>query len=190
MVVQDKLYTVEDLWEISHQDTDSRYELDEGTLIEMAPVGDTHGFMALWLGSRILAYVTEHKLGRPTTETGYILWRDPKSGRGTVRSPDVGFVVQSRVQPFTGRFIPVAPDLAVEIVSPGDSARQIRRKVEQYHHAGTRLVWIIYPDDRLIDVHEAGQKPDTKRMGDALDGGDIIPGFLLSVRELFEQIEG
>ena len=186
-------YTADDFWEMSHRDEDDnlpkRYELDEGELIEMSPTGDIHGLLTLWLGYLILGFVIQHDLGEVTgAETGYILFKDPKTGRDTVRAPDVGFIAKSRLQPLTGKFYRIAPDFAVEVVSPTDTAKQMRRKAEQYLRAGTRLVWIIYPDDRLVDVYRPDHDVKTLRLDNTLDGADVLPGFTLIVKDIFNRI--
>jgi Uma2 family endonuclease len=187
MTVQERLYTADDLWVLSHADTDEdkRYELDNGALIEMAPAGDIHGAITVWVGHLIVGYVAAHDLGEVSgAETGYRLSANPD----TVRAPDVGFIVKARLQPLTGKYYTVAPDLAVEVVSPSDSARQMRRKANQYLTAGTRLVWVIYPEDREVDVYQPGHDPRTFKTGEALDGGDVLPGFSLPVKDIFARL--
>ncbi len=185
MTVQERLYTADDLWALSHAEEDKRYELDEGVLIEMAPTGDMHGTIALWVGHLIIGYVAAHDLGEVSgAETGYRLSTNPD----IVRAPDVGFIAKARLEPMTGKYYALAPDLAVEVVSPGDSARQIRHKADQYLMAGTRLVWVIYPEDRLVDVYQPGHDPRPFRPGDTLDGGAVLPGFTLPVKDIFARL--
>src|SRR5690242_15530659 len=132
MAVQEKIYTIDDLWEISQgEDSDIRhFELDEGELIEVSPTSDIHGLIAVWLAHLILTFVKAHGLGKVfAAETGFIISTNPETGRNTVRAPDVSFVAKARLVPLTGKFYPIAPDLAVEVVSPTDRAVQIRRKV-------------------------------------------------------------
>ncbi len=186
MAVQDRLYTADDLWKLSHTDEDKRYELDEGVLIEMAPTGDIHGAVVAQVTYLIMAYVRPHDLGKVSgAETGYRLSTNPD----VVRAPDVGLIIKARLKPMTGKYHETAPDLAVEVVSPGDTARQMRRKVDQYLEYGTRLVWVIYPEDRLIDVYQLGHDPRPLKISDTLDGGDVLPGLSLPVRQVFEQLQ-
>jgi Uma2 family endonuclease len=185
MAVQEKLYTADELWALSHTGEDKRYELDEGALIEMAPTGDAHGAVALWIGHLIVGYVAEHDLGDASgAETGYRLSTDPD----TVRGPDVGFIAKSRLTPMTGKYYPVAPDLAVEVVSPGDSAHLVRRKVNQYLAAGTSLVWVIYPEEKVVDVYRPAHDTSTFKVGNTLDGGNVLPGFKLPVSDIFSRL--
>jgi Uma2 family endonuclease len=183
MAVQEKLYTVDDLWKLSHED--KRFELSRGALVQMSPTGDEHGIVALWLGSLIVIYVDAHDLGQVFgAETGFALVRNPD----TVRAPDVAFVSKARLKPLTGKYYEGAPDLAVEVVSPTDAASNIRRKVTEFLQAGTRLVWVTYPDGKYIDVYRPGLKVEILQVDDTLDGGDVLPGFRLPVREVFKKL--
>jgi Uma2 family endonuclease len=185
--VQEKLYTAEDLWELSHRPENEgrRLELSEGVLIEMSPAGGKHGGIALDLGSLVRSHVKEHNLGYTTAaETGYILFKNPH-GKDTVRAPDVGFVSAARLpEGLPDGYIPVAPDLAIEVVSPDDSADEIEKKVNEYLKHGTRMVWVFYPKTRSV----LAQTPNSIQRLDingTLDGGDVLPGFRLAVREVF-----
>lgn len=193
MTVQEKFYTADDLWALSHRDDDSdidmRYELDEGELIEMSPTGDTHGEFVVWLTYLFFGYVSTHDLGVLSgAETGYVLYTDPKTGRDTVRAPDIGFIAKARLTPRTGKFYRLAPDLAIEVVSPTDTARQIRRKVGQFMQAGTRMMLVFYPEEKIIDVYKAGGEVRVLTVDDTLDGGDALPGFAVPVREVFARL--
>jgi Uma2 family endonuclease len=102
-----------------------------------------------------------------------------------VRAPDVGFVRLERApEPFAEKFVPLAPDLAIEVVSPGDKAQEIEEKVLDYLTYGVRAVWIVYPSARTIVIHTVdGLKRLTVK--DTLDGGDILPGFTIPMSEIF-----
>src|SRR5258706_10831486 len=121
MVTRDKLYTAEDLWALSHlpENDGKRLFLVEGTIYEMTPTSWLHGDVAIEIGAAILVYAKTHKLGRVTAaETGFNL------APGTTLAPDVGFIAAARVPevlPSSG-YVPFAPDLAVEVVSPGNTA--------------------------------------------------------------------
>jgi Uma2 family endonuclease len=183
MVLQEKLLTADDLWALAHlpENSGKRFELVEGALREMSPVGGTHGIVALKIGALLLAYAEQGSLGVVTVETGYY----PAGDRHNVFAPDVAFVSSARVPvPFPSKYVPLMPDLAVEVVSPGDRADAIEEKVLDYLQAGTAAVWIIYPPSRTVIVHTAAQvyrlSPD-----DTLDGGSVLPGFAVQVSALF-----
>jgi Uma2 family endonuclease len=195
MVTQERLHTIDDLWAISHlpQNTGKHFELIEGVLYEMPPTGWLHGDTASELGSEIRQYVKTHQLGRVTAaETGFILFKNPQpGGKDTVLAPDVGFIAAQRVpQQLPDQYVPFAPDLAVEVISPGNSDEEINLKVELYLRYGTRLVWIVYPKKQKIHVFRAsdtGNKGSFEFLGinDSLDGESVLPGFRLALREIF-----
>jgi Uma2 family endonuclease len=187
MVTQEKLYTADDLWDMSHRVGDQkRLELIKGVIVEMSPAGDVHGILAAWLLYVIMGHVLAYDLGDVTAaETGYVLF----TGRPqTVLAPDVGFISKARRRPLTGKYVPVAPDLAVEVVSPTDTAKDIREKVELYLRYGTALVWVVYPDSRLVDVHRPGGPAHKYGLDGELDGGDVLPGFKLPVKDIFARL--
>lgn len=182
MVTQEKLYTAADLWELSHQleYADKRLELIEGAIVENDLGGGWHGVIAGWICANIGSFVEGSRLGYVSSPgTGYSL--SPYS----VRAPDVGFVAADRLPdgPPEG-YIPLAPDLAVEVVSPSDSASEIHERVQDFLRAGTRLVWVIYPRSRTAEVH-AGEGAQTLDEAAMLDGGDVLPGFRALLAEVF-----
>jgi Uma2 family endonuclease len=193
MVVHERLYSAEELWELSHRAENSGRHLEvlEGVLYDMSPTGWLHGDLASELDMQVRVYVKQHQLGRVTAaETGYLVNRDP-AGRDTVLAPDVGFIAAGRI-PATlpDGYVPFAPDLAVEVVSPGNTQEEINLKIESYLRYRTRLVWIIYPREQRIHAYTPSQDPshasvEFLTIDDSLDGRDVLPGFRVSVRALF-----
>jgi Uma2 family endonuclease len=180
MVIRAKFYSADDLWELSSlpEYDEMRLELSEGNLIVMALAGEIHTPIHQHVKPRKLGYVT-------AAETGYILNKNP-SGKDTVRAPDVGFVSAERLpEGLPDGYIPFAPDLAVEIASPTESGDDIQEKVLDYLRFGTRAVWYFYPKSRTVNVHTR-EGMHTLTEEDVLDGGDILPGFRLNVRDVFE----
>lgn len=189
MTIHERLYSVEDLWAISHNPENDlrRFELSEGMLIETTPAGMQHGKYALKFGRRIGDFVEENGLGETTAaETGYILFKNP-DGKNTVRAPDVGFISAGRV-PKSGLpdgYFPGAPDLAVEVISPNDEADDVQLRVTQFLKYGTRMVVLVYPKSKTVMVHTPSGS-FTLDIDDEFDGGDVLPNFRLSVRDIFE----
>lgn len=187
MAVQEKFYTAGDLWELSHsaEYADMHLELSEGELIVMTPAGGEHGEATFQLGRYIGNFVYDNDLGRCTAaETGYILHKNP-NGRDVVRAPDVGFVKKERaLDGFPKNYIPLAPDLAVEVVSPNDEAQDIDKKVQEYLRYGTRLVWVVYPATKSVMVYTL-DSIFRLILDDSLDGGDVLPGFSLPLKKIF-----
>lgn len=184
MVQQRNRLSAEDLFKLP--DDEHRYELVEGELRRMAPAGGEHGDLAMEIGATLRNHVREHRLGRVfAAETGFILRTDPD----TVRAPDVSFVRQPRL-PVGGLptgYFPFAPDLAVEIVSPSDSAEEIQAKVSEYESAGVHQVWVVYPRTRTVVVHEGSGAARTLGVDDILDGDDVVPGFRYPLADLFDR---
>lgn len=177
------LVTAEELWHLSAGD--KKYELIKGDLKEMTPPGGTHGRIALKLGALLLDFVNSHKLGEVLVETGFKLASKPD----TVRGPDVSFLSAEKL-PAGGLpdgYISGAPDLAVEIVSPGDTASEIQDKVQDYLKYGSQLVWVIYPRQQMVMVHYPDGSAQTRHQADALDGETIIPGFSCPLSDIFFQ---
>lgn len=183
MSTDTKLMTADDLFLMAPSDDGTRYELVRGELAEMAPAGDRHGSISFTIATILGSFARGKNLGEGyTADTGFVLSRDPD----TVRAPDVAFVVKERVAPGTReRFVPVAPDLAVEVVSPSDTAAQVNAKVEEYLTAGTRLVGVVYPDSRSVMVYRSLRDVEVLREGDELDGRPVFEDFHVPVDELF-----
>ena len=163
---------------------DMRYELVKGELYEMPPAGASHGSVAMQIGALLSVHVNAHRLGWTfAAETGFVLGRNPD----TVRAPDASFVGRDRLPAgeLTAGFLELAPDLAVEVVSPGDREREVRDKVKSWLGAGTRTVWVLYPATHRVTVCQAARGVVTLSSEDTLDGGDVVPGFSCVVGDLF-----
>jgi Uma2 family endonuclease len=177
------LLTAEDLYGLPDEGED--YELVEGRLVVSEPPGWTHGDIAASFAAVLVPFVRARGLGRVVVESGYVLARGPD----TVRGPDVSFVRADRLpaREVAHRFYEGAPDLAIEIVSPDDRAPEIARKVSNYLTGGTRAVWVVYPRTRTVVVHPDDGPPRLHGPDDAIDGGDVLPGFTAPVAELLPE---
>lgn len=161
-----------------------RRSLVRGEVIENMPPGGKHGRIALEIGARLREWARSEPGGYVGVESGFVLHRDPD----TVRGPDISYVRATRI-PETGvpeAFWELAPDLVVEVVSPGESAEEVREKVRDYLGAGTPLVWIVYPRSREIIVHTSDGLARTHSGSEVLERFDVLPGFRCLVAELFE----
>ena len=161
-----------------------RAELVRGDLIVMTPAGGRHGQVAHRVGLVIGNHVLDRNLGRVfAAETGFLLQRAPD----TVRAPDVAFVAADRLS--TGEipagFLEMAPDLAVEVVSPSDSATAVQAKVDDWLRAGTRLVWVVDPATRSVTVHRPASPAAVFPEPSTLDGAPVFFDFNVAVRDLF-----
>lgn len=180
MVVKDALLTLEALMELP-QESGYLYELDRGTLIIMNPPKHDHGLVTGELAYQITAFVRAHNLGTVlAAETGFLLARDPD----VVRGADIAFIARDRRVEFV-RGYATSLDLAVEVVSPGNDASDLNRKVEQYFTAGARQVWLVYIETRRVYVYASPTAITVIGVGETIDGGDVLRGFTVGVDEIF-----
>jgi Uma2 family endonuclease len=175
--------TAEEFWRLP--ESYKRRELVRGEVIEWMPPGIIHGAIAVALGMILRLWCKAGAGGYVGAETGYILARDPD----IVRGPDISYVRAERI-PATGLpeegFWTLAPDLAVEIVSPHETADEVREKVRDFLAAGTPMVWTIYPRTREVIVHTSDGLARTYGSTDPLAFPDVLPGFTCTVAELFD----
>jgi Uma2 family endonuclease len=163
---------------------DEKTELVRGKVIRMSPTGAEHGFVAMRLGARLMVHVEENDLGEvAAAETGFIVTRNPD----TVRAPDVAFISRERMKGMRRptKFWPFAPDLAVEVVSPDDTPKKVKDKVQDWFNGGVRLVWVAYPTKRTLHVFHSPQDVRVLQESDLLDGEDVVPGFTCAVAGIF-----
>jgi Uma2 family endonuclease len=154
---------------------DKRTELVRGVLVVREPAGFRHGAITMRLGATLHAFVEANSLGLVlAAETGFTLQRNPD----TVRAPDVAFISRARLpdQPPSG-FAEVAPDLAVEVLSPDDRPGEVLEKVADWLKAGARMVWVVDPIRETARVYRADGNESTHGVGDALEGEEVLPGF-------------
>jgi len=160
----------------------------EGVIVEMAGgTGGMHGEVGSNVGGFVWIHARENRLGRVTNaETCYVLYKNPH-GKDIVRCPDVGFISLERApQPLGAGYVPFAPDLAIEIISPSNQADEIQNKVLDYLRYGTRLVWVVYPESQTVNVYTPSSS-QILTTEDTLNGGEVLPGFSLAVKEIFPQ---
>jgi len=169
-----------------------RYEVVEGVLVRMAGSGDEATTIAGLILTALNVFVVPRRLGRVTGADG--VYKFPGAETGLL--PDVGFYRAERRSLIVDRKkpIPFAPDLAIEVASPDQTAPDMAAKARTYLAGGTRLVWILWPDTQTADVWRPDDlrpryqdmRPSTSlHAGDALDGDDVVPGFIYSVADVF-----
>lgn len=163
-------------------DAENRMELVRGRLVREPPAGFEHGGIAMNVGRRLGEFVDREDLGVVVAaETGFVLFEDPP----TVRAPDAAFVAKERLPEDCVGYAHLAPDLAVEVVSPSNTTAQLHDKVCDFLDAGTRMVWVIEPSRRTVMVYRSRDDIRLLAEDDELEGGDVLPGFSVQVAELF-----
>ncbi len=181
-MVATRTITIED-FERMGSDADE-YELIDGVPRERGIMGGLHGRIGFGVGYHLGLHVLPNNLGRLyTSDTGFVVFEEPL----TVLRPDVAFVREERIRPgMEDRgYMPIVPDLVVEVVSPNDRYIEVAEKVERYRRAGVPLIWVIQPSPRAVIVYAAGSEPRTIGEDGDLDGGDVLPGFRLPVGDIF-----
>ena len=164
-----------------------RFEVIDGEHAEREPMGAFETVLASWLCHLLNEFAVARKLGLAVTEVLFTL----DAARDLKRRPDVAFVAYARWPEPTIAREPawhVAPDLAVEIVSPTNLAEEIDGKVTDYFQSGVRLVWVIYPHSARIYVYQSPTHVQVLQRADRLDGGGVLPGFEMTVERLYEAV--
>jgi Uma2 family endonuclease len=185
-MVATKRITIEDLAALPPEF--DRYELIEGELVEVSPASGDHGEVGSELHGRLWAYLHGRIVGRLfILDPGFVIARNPD----TLLAPDIAFVSAERLAPGQRfpQYVGFAPDLAIEVVSPSNSRRELQRKVRLYLAAGTRLIWLVRPAQRTVTVIGRDQPERVLTENDTLDGGAVLPGFTLPLRELFGAVK-
>ena len=182
MTVTTQLMTVEGLLKLPQDGF--RYELVEGELRRMPPAGHEHGDVTMNIAAPLHRHVKSNGLGKVyAAETGFLLQTNPD----TIRAPDVAFIQRERVEQVSKStsYWPGAPDLVVEVVSPGDTVSRVEEKVQEWLKFGVRLVWVVSPKLRTVTAYRSLTSVVVLTEKDTLDGGDVVPGFQISVAEIF-----
>jgi Uma2 family endonuclease len=185
MAVKRKLTIAEFIEEIQRRDDGDRViELINGEIVEM-PTFPYTSALAARLVILIGMYVMQHDLGHVTGADGGYEVDDEN-----LLAPDVAFISKTRQESLPDdRFNPIPPDLAIEVVSASDlkdGTRRIEDKLAAYMGAGVPLVWYVYPERQEVEVHRPGQSGITVGVDGTLDGGDVLPGLTISVRDIFK----
>jgi len=183
MATTSKLLTAEEFMTLPK--SDSRQELIRGRIVDVPPPGWPHGRTVSKVDRIVGGYVDDHGLGDTSAgDSGFVLERGPD----TVLAPDFAFVSAERLRRFSGAegYPEVAPDLAVEVVSPSDQMRDVMDKASSWITFGVRLVWIANPKVRIVTIVRADGSSETIPPEGQVDGEDVLPGFTCEIRRFFE----
>jgi Uma2 family endonuclease len=181
-IIANKLVTADELLKMGDI---GRCELIYGELVMMSPAGFSHGEIAMRIGMFLAQFVDEHDLGVAlAAETGFLIEKDPD----LVRAPDASFVRKDRVPATPWRkFFPGVPDLAVEVISPDDTKREIAEKVNMWLAHGTVSCWVADPIAMTVVIHRTGQNPLQLGVQDKIADEPALRGFVLPVSKIFKR---
>jgi Uma2 family endonuclease len=161
------------------------YELVDGVLVEKV-MGFKESALAVWLGFLLQSFLEKHDLGFLAGESGAV-----RLMPGLVRIPDLSFISWAQVP---GHAIPddpiagLVPDLAVEVLSKGNTKKEMQGKLRDYFIAGVKLVWFVDDRKRTVQVFTAPDQGTTRTEEDSLDGGTVLPGLTLPVKQIFARV--
>ena len=182
MAIQPKLFTVVEFEQFLAlpENCDRYFELIHGEIVEKVPT-EEHGLIAANLCGFLWQYTRQSGFGRAVIEVRVRMPDDDYNSR----QPDVAFFADT-TRPIVKRGpVPQMHDLVIEVKSPDDTYTSMRERVHYYLMHGAKLVWLIYPEKRLVEVYRQGADSDILTGDDTLQGDDVLPGFVLSVHEIF-----
>jgi Uma2 family endonuclease len=161
----------------------NKYELDQGELVVMPMPKSDHSLIIQYINHRLSVYVLDKSIGWVFSEAAYLLKGEPES---IARQPDVSFLSLSRVKATPrGEYFAGAPELAVEVVSPGNQAEELDIKVNQYLAYGSKEVWVVYPKTRSILIHQPGGRV-RKLIAEDTITSDLFPAWSARVADFFD----
>ncbi len=158
------------------------FELIDGVLVEKV-LGYWESVLAIELAGLLRDFLKRRKLGTLAGEAGML-----RLSPGLVRIPDLSFIARARLARHRrdrAPILPLAPDLAIEVLSEGNTPGEMARKVREYFDSGCRLVWLIDPRTRTVAVYTSPAKPIILTEKQTLTGGDVLAGFRIPLRKLF-----
>src|SRR5258708_32338839 len=185
MEIEERRYSVEEYWEIAllPENEHKRLELINGVIVEKSPSSTENGVLAARIAHLLLGFVAPKRLGYVTGPgTAYRL------GPNSLAQTDAAFISPPRTGTLGAREFPVGPDLAVEVVSPSETAASINDKVKAYFGAGTRQVWLVFPTTHSVHVYHASDEVQTLSIEGEIDASSVLPGFTLKVAQIFEPV--
>lgn len=170
-------------WANRPENADRRWELEDGEPVEMPRPGEFHGFVCFMTGLILGNYFLRRGGGYGcSNDAGLIVRRRPD----TVRGPDLYVFLESRpTDEMNRKDCDRVPTLIVEVISPSDREKDTNHRVRQYLERGVPLVWVIYPEQRLVNVCRPNEFPKTLDETDELTGNGVLPDFSCPVRDLF-----
>lgn len=186
-ISEQKCYTPDDLLEMEDA---ARFELVDGQLVERN-VSTESSAVAVWLSHLLGNVVYPGDLGTLAgADCSYLCFSDILTDKDRIRKPDVSFITAGRLdeEDYQAGHTPIAPDLAVEVVSPNDKISDLHEKIAEYLKAGVRLIWVVHPRVRTVDIYRIDGTVARLTENDELSGEDVIAGFMCRVGDLFKGV--
>jgi Uma2 family endonuclease len=183
MVTREKRYTIDqfEAFIALPENVNRRFELLNGEIIERMPT-EEHGLIVSNILAFIWNFIRPRKLGRVTVEARHRVPNDDHKAR----IPDIAYTSAERALPLTTQGpVPQMPDLAVEVKSPDDSYLELRQKAAYYLDNGSKMVWLVFPEKRIIEVYRPDVDVEILTPGDSISGHELLPGFTLAVDDVF-----
>jgi Uma2 family endonuclease len=160
-----------------------KHELNQGELVIMPMPKSEHALIISCISGSLFVYARERRIGAVLTEAGYLLTHEPET---IARQPDVSFLSIARVKATPrGEYFTGSPELAVEVVSPGNNAEDLDVKVNQYLAYGSKEVWVVFPKTRSVMIHQPGSQVRKLSDGDTVTS-DLFPGWSARVADFFD----
>lgn len=188
--LKDRIATLEEFEEMmadpkKGKELPEHLEIVEGIVVKMSPSKPRHGSTASRIHALLAHYVYSNDLGEMyIAEAGFELKEEPL----TLRCPDVAFLTKENIPTLEEEddFVKGAPDLAIEVISPSNTAVEINDKIGEYFEAGSKLIWVVYPNRKTVQVHKVGSNSVTILSAeDEITGEDVVPGFSCKVSQFF-----
>jgi Uma2 family endonuclease len=164
------------------ENADRSFELIDGEMVEKMPT-EEHGSIIGSLIAQLVFFVKQHKLGIVTTDARHRIAEDKHNSY----RPDISYISYARKGEIVRKgAVPLMPDLAVEVKSPDDSAVLMRKKAAYYIENGSKLVWLIFPNKRTVEVYTGEGDLEILDESGMLSGGEVLPGFTMAIKDVFE----
>jgi Uma2 family endonuclease len=180
-LTQKKLLTAEEFFLLPDPGDGSQQELVRGAVITMPPPGGLHGVSCSKTDRKLGIFIDSRPGGTLVcNDTGFITERDPDS----VRGPDISYWTKERLKEVPVGYIEMSPDMLVEVLSPSNTSKQIRKELQEYFAKGVRLVWVIAPEDRTLTIYRTPDEGRLLHEAAIVTGEDVLPGFECRVSDL------
>ena len=181
-----QLLTAKEFARLPSPSDGSRLELERGEVIKVSQPRHLHGRTQLRIGHTIESFLGPNPIGHATSGSGILTESDPD----TVRGPDLAYwsIERLPLDADPELYTSVPPDLAIEILSPSNTPRQMVKKIKEYFQHGVRMVWIVDADFRSVTVYRKPGKGTILWEDELVSGEDVLPGFSCRVGDLFPPV--